>query len=144
MAIKGLIPNTCTIAVGYSGDIIDVATGSPTGLWNAAIPTPVVVGTGNNGWLDGVGVSVRWLTALYVGGIRLSGRTFIVPVDKGQFEASTGNLSVSALGVVQAAAEALRTSDAGLTIYSRTHHAASSVVASNVSNEVSWLRSRRT
>jgi hypothetical protein len=144
VGIKGLLPNVLTIRVPTSGDVIDPATGSPSGIWTSATAPDAVVGSGNNGWIDGVGASVRWLTPLYLGGTRLTGRTFLVPVDKGQYNPGTGNLSDSAQTIIATYAGGLITSDAGITIYSRTHHSSSSVAAAAVSTEVSWLRSRRT
>lgn len=130
-----------------SGDTIAEATGTLTGSWSFGTATGFV-GGGSSNYPSGVGAVVTWNTDGIVRGRRVRGRTFIVPLDGGSYDAS-GTLASFALDTFRNAADALITACAGaFVIWSRPSGGAAGsshpVVSATVSDRVATLRSRRT
>jgi hypothetical protein len=84
------LPNTASITMDTTGDILDSETGAPTGSWsNTAVST--VNGAATGAYASGVGALVYWNTGTVIGRRRLRGKTFMVPL-VGHVEAN-GSLS---------------------------------------------------
>lgn len=147
-SIAGVIPNTISVQVDGSGDIILDTDGSLQGTWSEATPA-AVAGTNNNGFVAGVGCRIRWNTAGVRGGRRVKGTTFLVPLGKDIYTGA-GQLDDSFLPSIVTAGNTLRTAASGaMRIWSRPHKNASDgtshdVTGVQVPDMVSWLRSRRT
>lgn len=140
------MPTGLTATVPSSGDTIDAATGEINGTW--AIAGGGLVGYGGNGdFALGVGARIKWNTAGIVGGRRVRGSTFLVPL-LGSVYSSTGTLDSSLVTTVESAITTfLASASSTLEVYSRptaTRAGVSSTVTSgSLPNAVSWLRSRR-
>lgn len=147
-AVKSVLPTSTTWTVASSGDILDSASGALIGTWAEAAGA-AVTGTDGTGWIDGVGIRVKWLTSGVRNNRRVVGATFLVPSGKGGFSGN-GQPDGTTQATVQSAAAALVTASAGhMRIWGRPHEGASDgvssvVTAASASGEVSWLRSRRT
>lgn len=145
--VKAWIPSTTAMVVPAVGDLIDIASGELAGTWTEGAET-VVTGTGVGNYTLGVGARIRWKTNGITNGRRVLGSTYIVPILNAQFEGS-GGLVAAFRTALNGAASALVTAQAGsMAIYTRpaggSGGKASDVVASEVPDAVSWLRSRRT
>ncbi len=145
-AINNYVPSGVQWVVDPVGDTIDEATGEVNGAWSdAALSVIGAIGSGT--WANGVGARVRWLTAGFVGGRRVVGSTFIVPLTVNSYEGA-GNITSATLGPLQTAASALAAVTPGVLIYSRKTisrpGSAYQVIGGAVPDKVSWLRSRRT
>lgn len=73
------LPNTISIQVPGSGDILDDANGELVSQWTDTTPA-VCVGTSASGYAAPAGMIVQWKTATIVDGNRLVGKTYIVPM----------------------------------------------------------------
>lgn len=114
--IAGL-PNTLTLTIPGSGDILDETTGTITGTWTATAPS-TVVGTAASGYAAPVGTLAHWVTGGVVRGRRVRGTTFIVPTVN-QFEPG-GTPIGTWITTLQTAATALVTSlGANLVVWAR-------------------------
>lgn len=156
-AVKGQLPNTLTITVDSTGDIILDTDGSLIGSWTESAGSPVA-GTDNNAFVNGTGLRISWQTAGIYRGRRVKGSTFLVPVGRDLYNAQ-GIIDAGHLATVQTAADALVAAGGGdFKVYSRevqadpthvppivhTDGTASGVTGAVAHNAVSWLRSRRT
>lgn len=146
-ALKGIIGGGVTVTVPDSGDLIDVATGELSGTWTDT-GGGAISSTGIGDYALGVGARIRWHTNGVVGGRRVVGSTFIVPLAPGSYQSSLG-LTNAVVTTLTAAAGALFSAASGPNhVYSkpRPGRAGSShpVVSASAPDAVSWLRSRRT
>lgn len=110
-AVAAVMPESIRIQVEPSGDLIESTTGVLTGTWTATGVAQVSGATGTV-YAGGVGAVVRWNTATVVGGSRLRGRTFLVPLSSNSYD-SDGTLQTTPLGVIQAAATDLVSEQGG-------------------------------
>lgn len=144
---RAFIPTGTTMTIEAGGDLISDTTGELVGTWSEA-GQPAVLGNGNGTWPQGVGARVSWLTSGIRNGRRVRGTTFIVPIVSSSFEGANG-LSAGAVSGLGAAAELLSQQQDGIMrVWSRPSNGqagqSSPVIATNVPDTVSWLRSRRT
>lgn len=149
-AIKANIPSSVTITIPSNGDILEDTTGELIGTWSEPGTGGVVVGTFAGDFARGVGAKVNWLTDGIYRGRRVKGRTFIVPIGAGLFGLD-GLLDPATQTALQTAASAFHTAVPEQVIWSRPNDTApatagksSAVIAAQVPNTVTWLRSRRT
>jgi hypothetical protein len=129
-----------------AGDQLDVATGALTGSWSAAGGS-LVASSGNAEHAQGVGCRIKWATNGIVGGRRVTGSTFIVPLHRLMYD-TDGTLAAGVVSVLTTAALAYvsAVTPDGV-IWSRptdtragTAHA---LTYASLPDAVSWLRSRR-
>lgn len=146
--LKAQIPTGVQITVPNTGDILSDTTGALTGTWTEA-GGGVVSGTasGSATFVLGTGYRITWLTNGIRNGRHVRGTTFIVPVTGGTFD-SSGRLSVAAQGVATTAATAYLAALGGSgRVWSRPRGVqngeSNEIVGSLVSEQPSWLRSRR-
>nr|CRY96854.1 hypothetical protein [uncultured prokaryote] len=144
---KDLVPTVINWTTPTSGDTIDSATGEINGAWTGGTASTITGTLAGQGYAQGVGVRAVWNTAGIVGGRRVRGTTFMVPVSSGVYD-SDGTIKSTNLVTMQGAATGLVTDASGtLVVYSRPapgRAGTSSVVTSGtVPDKVSWLVSRR-
>lgn len=130
-----------------SGDTIAEATGTLTGSWSFGTATGFV-GGGSSNYPSGVGACITWNTDGIVRGRRVKGRTFIVPLDGGSYDASGTIASFSLDTLRTAAADLITACGEAFVIWSRpvggVGGSAHPVVSATVHDKVATLRSRRT
>jgi len=78
LAIAQYLPNTVTVQVENSGDVVDDVTGALVGAW-AVSPVLPVVGVVGGSYSAPSGWITEWLTTTILDGHRLVGKTFCVP-----------------------------------------------------------------
>jgi len=127
LAVRDIMPSACTITVANEGDIFDHATGVISGAWISGAPT-VLPGLVAGSYAAPVGAVVNWQTGVVLGGRRLRGRTFIVPLGGGQF-AVDGSLAEGPRNILRDAAAALVTASAGNMIVWRRNRVAKAATA---------------
>lgn len=140
------IPNTVTITVDSTGDILTDTTGALVGTWTESAGA-AVTGSDNNSFVLGLGIRVVWNTAGIHNGRRVRGSTFLVPVGRDIWDAQ-GTPDSGHLATVSSAAAALVSAGSGdFKIWSRPTGGSGGqshgVTGSSVPDAVSWLRSRR-
>lgn len=146
-SIKDNFPSALSWDIPAAGDVIDETTGALTGGWTGTGGGTVVATGGSGTFAAGVGARVVWATGTVVGGRRVRGSTFLVPLLGACYSAS-GDLAASQRGVLQSAAAALVTTDLTV-VWHRPAPGTSTgsiadITGSSVPTSVSTLRSRRT
>lgn len=138
--------SSVTITVPGTGDVIEDTTGVLDSVWTAS-GGGSVTGTNVAQTAAGAGACVNWLTGGVVGGRRLRGRTFLVPLTVNSYDAD-GTLTPSALVAIGAWANALMGSSP-LAVWHRPSAPGAAdgnsygVVANRVRDKVAFLTSRR-
>lgn len=145
-SVKTLLPSGVNVKVRTAGDLVDSGSGALTGSWTTGAGT-ATVGTGSGVSVGGAGCVVRWATDGIHAGRRVRGRTFLIPLASGAFEAN-GTLLSSALSTINAAATALVTAETGnLMVWHRpvagAGGAAFAVTYADVPDRSALMRSRR-
>jgi len=112
-ALVTLLPAGLTINVPSSGDEINESTGQLTGVWVVGTTPLTSTGTGAGSYAGNAGAVIHWLTDGISGKRRIRGRTFLVPLVNGAFDA-TGAISTSALSTITSAGTTLVNSMPGL------------------------------
>jgi len=141
-----ILPTGCTITVPTSGDVIDPTTGALTDVWTGST-TSAVAGAAGAAAAAGVGGCITWDTGAVLGGKRLRGRTFIVPMGANSYD-TDGTLTTTAKGKIDQAAAGIR-GLAGFAIWKRPTAPGASdggyatVAAHRVADKVAILTSRR-
>jgi len=146
-ALVTYLPNNLTITVPNTGDQVEEATGKITGVWTGAAQA-VVTATGTGNYSGASGAIVNWRTGAIVNGRRPIGRTYLVPLVSGSWDAN-GTLATATQAGIQTAADALIVALAGeLKIWSRPKPTIAganvTVVTAQVPDMAAVLRSRRT
>ncbi|HEX6827321.1 MAG TPA: hypothetical protein VF077_13465, partial [Nitrospiraceae bacterium] len=106
--IKDLFPNALTIVVPNSGDVIDTGTNQITGAWVGSGGGTTSSTATANPFSGTSGALVRWQTGAVLNGRRVTGRTYLVPLNNLQY-ANDGSLSGTCVNAIQTAAAALIT-----------------------------------
>lgn len=140
-AIKTIIPSQVTITYPGNGNVMDVATGNTIGTWSATAPSASTM-TGIAGYAGGAGAVVNWHTGIYTAGRELKGKTFLVPVVGGQYDAD-GTFIPAALTTMRTAADLLHGGTNPIWVYSKTNHTAAACNGSVIPDEVMTLKSRK-
>jgi hypothetical protein len=137
-----------TITVPNSGDVIDSATGDLTGTWTGGT-SATLIGGGSGAYPGGVGACINWSTSSIVNARKVRGRTFIVPMAAGGYDA-TGTLLDTAVNTYRTAAALLVSSTAGdfhiwhrPTTVGGSDGQACPVIGYSLRDHVAWLSSRR-
>lgn len=140
--IKPLLPNTIQITPDP-----EIRNMTAAGVLTSVVsftPPATVVGTGTGAWTNGSGGMIRWTTASVVGGRRLLGRTFIVPLNGSSF--TGGNLTSAAIGSIVAAGNTLQSAMTAngtpLQVWSKKNAVTSDVIGNAVPSRPSTLRTR--
>src|ERR1044071_8201166 len=104
-SIKTLLPTSVTVSIDNTGDLINEATGILSGTWSGTAGASVT-GTVSALYAGASGACVDLVTSTVIGKRRLQGRMFLVPLCTDAYQ-SDGTIATSALGTLQAAANAL-------------------------------------
>lgn len=145
--VRDRLPNGVVVVIQATADIIDEASGQITSVVDFPAPADVT-GDGGPNYSAASGAVVNWNTTDYVNGRRVRGRTFLVPLSGGAYDAQ-GDISTASLAILRQAAEGLVTAtlDAPLCVWHRPSGGAggSAHVVSNssVPDLGAVLRSRR-
>lgn len=146
-SIRSLFPTGLTFQTPTGGDIVDETTGGLLSDYTGATSATVIANGGNVAYAAGVGARVRWRTPGIENGRRVIGSSFLVPLVGGAYDTS-GTILTESLGTMQAAANALVSSDL-LRIWHRPSPGASNgqsypISSAQALDKVATLRSRRT
>jgi len=146
-SVKDRFPSGLVWEVPEAGDLIDVASGALSGTWSGETYAAIAA-TGANGYVQGAGCSIEWLTGGLRNGRRVLGRTFLAPLDNGSWGTS-GVVGGAALSALQTALGTYMTANPWGMVYSRPTTsnpvgAAHPITSARIPSDVSWLRSRRT
>lgn len=146
-SLAAQLPSGLTIQVPGVGDTIDDTNGLINGGWNATAAPAVVTGTGLSAYAGNAGAVVHWLTAAVIGGHRVRGRTFLVPLVSTAFD-TQGSIATSVLTTLRNAASTMITTMSGtLRVWHRpvggSGGTAGVVLSSSVPDLAITLRSRR-
>lgn len=142
------LPADVDINVQGEAAILDEVTGELIGYANATTQPAVVAGVATGGYSAPSGATIGWQTEAVAKGRRLRGRTFIVPLSNGSYEAN-GTLTPGTIQALNAAANALIGDGSGpqLVIWSRPVAGAGgsigAVTGHRVPDLAAVLRSRR-
>lgn len=146
-AVKALVPEGVTWTIPQGGDVIDETTGDLTGAWGTGGSYQVSSSRAGN-YAAGVGVRHVLQTATVVGGRRVRGSFFLVPLGSGAYDVN-GSIDNTTLTTIDTAAQALYTAlNTEWVVWSRPTAtragSAAEVTGVTTPDRVSWLRSRRT
>jgi hypothetical protein len=111
-SIKDVFPNGLTTEVPNSGDVIDSATNHIVGGWIGSGGGTQTSIAGANAYSGTSGGLVRWQTNAILNGRRLAGRTYLVPLERAQYDLN-GSLAASFITLVGTAAATLIAAYAG-------------------------------
>lgn len=140
--IRTLIPSGITITDPLEVRVLDA--GGTLVQVIPVNPQSPVLGSGTGAWQNGAGGMIRWSTASVVGGRRLLGRTYIVPMRSTAFTA--GNMDPAASATLSVAGTDLISAMAGvsapLQVWSRKNAVVAPVIAATVPARPSGLRTR--
>jgi hypothetical protein len=146
-SFAGSMPSSVTIRIPGSGEQINATTGAVTGVWTGTAPA-LITGAAAGSYAAGVGMSIRWFTSTVNWGETVVGRTFVVPLAVGAYEAD-GSILPGVVGANQSAVNAFLTAAAAtFSVWSRpqsgTGGLEATVNSGVVVDRTSWLTSRRT
>lgn len=150
--LAGWMPTGMAWDIPSTGEVIDDATGTLTGVWAHAGGGTVSSSGGTQARAQGVGMRVKWYTGGIVNGRMVTGATFIVPLMTSAYEtdgtitsAVTGNASTAANTLISATDTVIWSRPfAGSTGNPARAGSSHTVIAATVPDKVSWLRTRRT
>jgi len=97
--LKTALAPGVTLQIQNSGDTLDETNGKLTGSW-ASTSQAVITSTGTGSYAAPTGGCINWTTEGIHNGRRLRGRTFVVPMNVGQYGA-TGQLLAGAVTALQ-------------------------------------------
>jgi hypothetical protein len=151
VSLAAMFPSTITWTTPNNGDLIDIATGELTGTWTDGT-TVTTVGTSVSQYAAGVGARIKWHTGGIRNGRRVTGSTFLVPLDGNKYDAQ-GTIGAAHLAtMVTTATSVIGSAGNALCVYSKPGvdkngnplaGQSSVVTVASVPDVVSWLRSRR-
>lgn len=144
--VRNVIPSNVTVTGPGSGDVIDPSTGTLTDVWSEGAGVTVSGAGADDQAAAGVGACITWVTNGIVGGHRVRGRTFIVPL-AASFYANDGTLDAAAVSELEAAGTVMTVG--GLLVWHRPTTPLGSdgsehdVVNYRLRDRVAYLSSRR-
>ena len=147
-AIRNRIPNTATVHLATSGDVIESTTGALAGVWTSGTGFDMD-GTDAGAFTLGVGPRFVWTTSGVTNGRRVRGAFFMCPSSGSTFGLN-GRINAPVLTAFQTAANDLvAAASPGFVIWHRPTPGGSDGVAhpvtgAQVPSDPSWLTSRRT
>jgi hypothetical protein len=148
VALAALFPDDVQINVETAVQIVEDSTGVVENELTAAA-VAAVNGTSTAAYAAPVGASAEWRTSDFVGGRRVKGRTYIVPLSSTVFE-TDGTIGGTPLATLQTAASGLVAAASNMVVWHRPSNPGTSsdgslhlVSTANVSDRAAVLRSRR-
>lgn len=144
--LAGALPTGVTITVPDNGEFIDELTGELTGVWTEVGTGGTVTGVaGQASAFAGVGACVSWLTGGIVGGHRVRGRTFLVPLSVNASD-DDGTLNEAIRVLIEDFADDMLTADVGVWSRPKAGGPAGSfwpATSSRLRDKAAFLSSRR-
>lgn len=145
-AVKAMVPAGVTWSFPPEATELDTATKQLIGVHAVTSPADVLSTGAASSWSRPSGGRVDWLTTAIVNGRRLRGRTYLVPLTTGSYDA-TGSIATTAIATLETAAAAYRNTGVFTAsqpaVWSRTHGILADISGSNVPDLVTVMRSRR-
>jgi hypothetical protein len=149
-SIKTELPQGVSVLVQPNVAEINDATGEQNDEFVVGTPPLVVAGSGNNTRSAPSGACITWRTSTFVGGKRLRGRTFIVPLSTTAYE-SNGTLTLLTLQTLRQAAVTLANNALGPSVLMKVWHrpiaktggSSANVTSTSVTDKAAVLTSRR-
>jgi hypothetical protein len=143
-AVAVQLPTSWTFSIESDVEEIDDSTGHLVSVTPTTPLTQSVFGDSAL-YAGGVGAVTKWVTNSVHGSRRLTGRTFVIPLNATKYE-SNGTLTSGCVTALRNAAAALQ-GHADFGVWGRPVAGANGLfakaVASNVRDHVAWLSSRR-
>jgi len=143
----GKLPNGCLITFPTVVDTIEATNGQLTS--NTPITAPVqITGSDTGPYAAVAGACVTWRTGDFVGGKRVRGRTFLVPMGALGFQ-NNGTLDDPTVSGISTAASTLVAATPEFVIWRRPSSSAAAdgsthlVAAATISDKAAYLTSRR-
>jgi hypothetical protein len=146
-SVGAFLPAGVSISFDPTVDVLEEVNGELTSTVPVTAPG-TITGSGNARYAAVAGACVTWRTGDFVGGRRVRGRTFLVPVDGGALGLD-GSLDDTFRGFINTAAAALVASAPEFVIWRRpTSHAAADgsahiVGSGSCQDKTAFLTSRR-
>lgn len=132
--LKAAIPAGVSVQIQNSGVSVEAESGDLVGSWSVGAQD-AVAGTGEGQHVGGAGAAVRWETGVIVAGRRLVGRTYLVPLTRGNYGTDGKLTSGFITGAGTAAVNLALALDTSLGVWSRprpgldgAHHLVTSAV----------------
>lgn len=114
---QNILPAGVSIQFQSSVDTLEPGTGSLVN--STAVTKPAdVLGTGSGNFSSASGACISWLTSAIVGGHRVRGRTFLVPLASGGYD-NQGTLATAYLASLQTAITTLLAATPDLVVWRR-------------------------
>jgi hypothetical protein len=140
----GLFPDD--IQINFDSEVLELTDAGVLTAVHAVTPPAVVNGTATGTFSRAAGARVDWATNQIVGGRRLTGRTYMVPLTAGSFD-TEGVLTSAAITTLTTAAGTFITTMAAtgsdLAVWSRTHATTAPVETASAPQKGAILRGRR-
>lgn len=138
-----------SVTIPNEGEQFDEANGDLTGTWQDGTAA-TITGGGSGAYAGGVGACVAWSTSGIHYARKVRGRTFVVPLAANTYDAD-GTLAAGTRTTLNTAAATFLSAAASKALIwcrpdeegERPIGDAYPIVAGNVADHVSWLRSRR-
>lgn len=153
-SVKSLHAQNTSFQIPGTGDVINEANGHIVGVWTQSGGSTQTSASGANPYGAGVGMRIRWFTAGIVHNRRVTGTTFLVPLNGASLD-TDGTILDSTVTTVSTAAGTL-VSGSALRIWSppvtaeqatptvpQRDGSSYEVQGHQVPQMVSWLRSRK-
>jgi len=148
----GTLLSACPVGITFSvpanGETLESTNGQLIDGW-AEGTAQTTSATGSSGFAAGVGTRIVWNTGRVIGGRRVRGSTFLVPLVTSMYD-SDGTIVNAVRTNLETAAQAIVVAlGDDLVVWSRNTKGAadgeiSTISSASVPDKVSWLRSRRT
>lgn len=143
-ALANVLPTD--VIINFDSEVVNLAEdGTLVGVFPVTVPTQVT-GSGTGSYSRAAGARIDWTTGVIVGGRRLTGRTYLVPIVGSAFDAD-GVLTTTVQTGLQTAAQDfiadLTAAGIVLRIWSRKNASSSVVIDASVPAKGAILRSRR-
>jgi hypothetical protein len=139
-ALKAALPTNVSVSYPSTGASIDDVSGATVGTWTETGNT-TTTGTGAGAFTGQSGCCIVWHTGFYAGRREIKGKTFIVPVTGGMWDAD-GTFLPGALTIFNTAAALLTTGLTPMSVYSPTNHTSKPMVNSTITDRAMTLKSR--
>jgi hypothetical protein len=146
LGVRDFMPDSVILTVESSGDVFESTTGELTGSWSDGTDA-ILPGTETGVYAAPAGAVVNWQTSTVLGGKRLRGKTFLVPLAADHYE-TDGSILTGSLTTLRGHAATLVTATASnFTVWKRPVAPGSGgfgdVTGSTMPDMVAILRSRR-
>lgn len=137
-----IIPSGITLTIEPTGQVISSTTGKGVSAWAATAPTPIGC-TGTGGYAAPAGAYVSWRTGAFINGREVRGKTFIVPLVAGAYDAAGTILDQNRTVVENAAKTFIAAGGSTMRVFSRRDFGVANVTDAKVPDKVVIMTSRR-